>query len=57
MKKYRVLDEYITLWYGSLCDSEIEKTQKEGITLEEIKSLSIDWNISINDLLKQLAEI
>lgn len=57
MKRYRVLNDYINLWYGALSDAEIEKTQKEGITLSEIKTLATSWNKSINELLEQCTEI
>lgn len=57
MKKYRVLDEYIDLWYGNSPMEDIELKQKEGWTYNEIKALARDWKKDEDELLEQLEEI
>lgn len=57
MKKYRVLDEYIDLWYGNSPMEDIELKQEEGWSRSEIKALARDWAKNEAELLEQLEEI
>lgn len=57
MTKYRVLPEYIDLWYGNSPMEDIELKQKEGWTYNEIKDLARDWEKDEAELLEQLEEI
>ena len=57
LTKYRVLPEYIDLWYGNSPMEDIELKQKEGWTYNEIKDLARDWEKDEAELLEQLEEI
>ena len=55
--KYRVLDEYIDQWYGSMSLKEIESAQKEGLNMEEIRRLSEEWGVSLEKLIEEVEQI
>lgn len=57
MKKYRVLPDYIDLWYGNSSMEEIAEKQKEGWSRSEIKVLARDWAKDEAELLDELEEI
>ena len=55
--KYRVLDEYIDQWYGSMSLKEIESAQKEGLSMEEIRRLSEEWGVPLEKLIEEVEQI
>lgn len=57
LTKYRVLPEYIDLWYGSSSQEEIEEKQAHGWSYSEVKALARDWSKTEKELLDQLEEI
>jgi len=54
---YRVLDEFVDAWYGNAGTDEINAAQSAGIGVDEIKRLSSEWGIPVEELMKQVEAI